>query len=149
MYHLRILLSPYQFSNQFIKGSYKVYSWKPDEETYRVRSGRVLSTGDLGCITLLVHGSIHQPGNSCDPHTSRICLEVSSCRHDGSFTPFPAFLPSQENGEQGWKFQALTIVPKYKIHQRKFEDVIDSIQWWMNWAASHLGNRKEHHCWLL
>ena len=37
---------------------------EPDEETFRVRSGRAPGTGDVGHITLLVHGCVHQPGNS-------------------------------------------------------------------------------------
>lgn len=40
---------------------------EPDEETFRVRSGRVPGTGDVGRITLLVHGCVHQPGNSAIP----------------------------------------------------------------------------------
>ena len=39
-------------------------------------------------------------------YTLRIFREASSCRYDVSLTPFPAPLPSLENGKWGWKFQA-------------------------------------------
>ena len=42
---------------------------QPDKERHKVRSGRVLRTGssvplELGCVPLLVLGSVHQPRSS-------------------------------------------------------------------------------------
>lgn len=44
----------------------------PDEEIWRVRSGRVLGAGvsvlmELGCATLLAHGCVRQSGKSSNP----------------------------------------------------------------------------------
>ena len=45
---------------------------QPDKEIPRVSSGRVLDAGasvpvELGCITSLVQGCVHQPGSSLNP----------------------------------------------------------------------------------
>ena len=64
---------------------------QPGEETYRVRSGRVPSTRDLGCGTLLVHGCVHQPGNSVIPTPLGFvwrCHHVGMMGHLLHFQPF-------------------------------------------------------------
>lgn len=57
-------------------------------------SQQLLSFG-AGCVTLL-DGCVHQP--RCAP-SLRDFMEASSCRRDPSLVPFPARLPSPEDGD--------------------------------------------------
>lgn len=49
------------------------------------------------CIALLVYECVPQLGSSLNA-TIRIFMEALSCRQDESLAPFPALLPSQEDG---------------------------------------------------
>ena len=69
---------------------------QPNEETPRKRSGRALSTG-VSVPVELEYVTLSEP---CTIYWS--FMEVSSCRHDGSLTPFSTLLPSQENGGGRW-----------------------------------------------
>lgn len=49
---------------------------------------------ELGCVTLLVLGCVHQPGSSQSSVLWGSFVEASSHRHDLSLTPFEAPLSS-------------------------------------------------------
>ena len=83
---------------------------QPDEEIHRTRSGRVPHAGasvpvELGVST---SGYVDVSTNLEAPQIPYCWgfMEASSCGHDPLLTPFPAPLPSLENGGWGCRFQA-------------------------------------------
>ena len=79
---------------------------QPDKKIHSMKSGGVLSSGTsvqvwLGWATL----PIHPPENS-NSILLVFLLAVSSHRLDQSLALFSVLIPSQENGGQGWRFQA-------------------------------------------
>ena len=88
----------------FIDGYDKDTDEQPDEERYRVRSGsvcpeyRASATKESGCISSLAAQYYWD------------YMEAPSCRYDQLLTPFPALLPSLNDGGGGRaeKFMFLT-----------------------------------------
>lgn len=73
---------------------------EPDEEVQGMSLERLQTQElpvELAGTGFLVYGGVHPPGNS-QPQTSGLCMEACFPRHDQLLTPFPAPIPSLEDG---------------------------------------------------
>ena len=98
---------------------------RPDEAIHRIRSERVRSTvaavpRKVGCVPLLVHGYVQQPGSSAD--ATVILTEASSPGHGQPLPPFSALFPSQESRGRGTRLRIPSLVFLVaSLHQVPFD----------------------------